>query len=285
MRMFTNQNSQPELIEWFVESGEFWAGRMQNAGKGPGFQFKTPSGLVKLSGGRIRGLSHDFDFGVITWLLDVAVRDEGTSPYQREIQGEMPTEVERETLKQIVRGVFTSLSKDVYASSPIRSQPRRTYELLKDTPNPEGEHIPMILSKIYGHKEWEKMGELLEAFGEASGLFDTVQIRRLGRQESSPFQILIKINGPAFNLVDVGYGVSQSLPLVVEMLQRQRTIFLLQQPEVHLHPKAQAELGSFIGGLVKTQKMLAFCILSGVGVMWRFILFVLMRLAISNVPR
>ena len=50
-----------------------------------------------------------------------------------------------------------------------------------------------------------------------------------------------------FNLVDVGYGVSQALPILVDTLQRPAAdeVFLLQQPEVHLHPRAQAELGSF----------------------------------------
>ncbi len=47
------------------------------------------------------------------------------------------------------------------------------------------------------------------------------------------------------NLVDVGYGVSQVLPLIVELLKPGGAAqFLIQQPEVHLHPGAQAELGS-----------------------------------------
>ena len=48
------------------------------------------------------------------------------------------------------------------------------------------------------------------------------------------------------NLADVGYGVSQVLPVVVEcLLMPDNGVLALQQPEVHLHPKAQAELGSF----------------------------------------
>lgn len=54
------------------------------------------------------------------------------------------------------------------------------------------------------------------------------------------------VNGRQSNLIDVGYGVSQSLPIVVDSLDAAaRTFFLLQQPEVHLHPQAQAALGSF----------------------------------------
>ena len=43
----------------------------------------------------------------------------------------------------------------------------------------------------------------------------------------------------------MGYGVSQTLPLLTELLDTEvSTMFLLQQPEVHLHPQAQAELGT-----------------------------------------
>jgi len=45
-------------------------------------------------------------------------------------------------------------------------------------------------------------------------------------------------------LIDVGYGVSQALPIIVDILQSTSGLFLIQQPEVHLHPQAQAALGS-----------------------------------------
>jgi predicted ATPase len=42
---------------------------------------------------------------------------------------------------------------------------------------------------------------------------------------------------------------------LVDTLQAsENTTFLLQQPEVHLHPKAQAELGSFLGAIAKLKK-------------------------------
>ena len=43
----------------------------------------------------------------------------------------------------------------------------------------------------------------------------------------------------------MGYGVSQALPLLTALLRADGPeLFLLQQPEVHLHPRAQAALGS-----------------------------------------
>jgi predicted ATPase len=61
------------------------------------------------------------------------------------------------------------------------------------------------------------------------------------------------VSDAAFNLVDVGYGVSQILPIIVDILRTEKEgMFLLQQPEVHLHPQAQAELGSFLATLAAT---------------------------------
>lgn len=167
---------------------------------------------------------------------------------------ELRTKVESH-LDQINDLLLFSHYSEPYATAPIRTQPERTYEALTDAARPQGEHVPMILSQIYGHKEWESLREPLEKFAQASGLFDQISVKRLGRSEGSPFQIQVKINGPARNLMDVGYGVSQVLPLIVDLLRdTNRELFLVQQPEVHLHPRAQAELGSFFASLVKTRR-------------------------------
>jgi len=49
--------------------------------------------------------------------------------------------------------------------------------------------------------------------------------------------------GVDFAITDVGYGISQVLPIILQsMLSRAKTI-LIEQPELHLHPAQQAELG------------------------------------------
>jgi predicted ATPase len=100
-----------------------------------------------------------------------------------------------------------------------------------------------------------RLRNAINAFGRASGLFTDIDIRRIGRKEGDPFQLQVKIAGSGINLVDVGYGVSQVLPIIVDAIREPpRSIFLLQQPEVHLHPRAQAELGSFLATLAKQQQ-------------------------------
>ena len=97
--------------------------------------------------------------------------------------------------------------------------------------------------------KWKTLKSRLESFGQASGLFDEISVNRLGGR-GGPFQLNFRKyagedRGPHHNLIDVGYGVSQALPLLTELLRDDAPgLFLLQQPEVHLHPRAQAELGS-----------------------------------------
>ncbi len=139
-----------------------------------------------------------------------------------------------------------------YASAPVRSKPHRTYDPARPTRDPVGDYIPMYLANIHfqNKAEWNALKDALEEFGKEAGLFDEISIKQLGKNESEPFQIQVrkfgsKSKGPHRNLIDVGYGVSQALPVITELLRRDAPpIFLLQQPEVHLHPSAQAALGS-----------------------------------------
>ena len=140
-----------------------------------------------------------------------------------------------------------------FASAPVRSKPSRTYDPSSLTLDPEGDYVPMYLADLYARDEktWTGLKRQLQGFGTDSGLFDEISIRRLGKKGGGePFQVEIKkggrgLKGPRRNLIDVGYGVSQILPVITELLRPDAPdTFLLQQPEVHLHPSAQAALGS-----------------------------------------
>ena len=141
--------------------------------------------------------------------------------------------------------------------APIRAKAKRTYESYKIKFSPEGEHIPSILRQILGNRtssEKTKIINSLEAFGKDSNLFDEIEIRELGKKNSSPFEIIVKYKDIEIKLPNVGYGVSQSLPLVIEVLSTKNTCFSIQQPEVHLHPKAQSAFGSFLYNAVKNDQ-------------------------------
>ena len=144
--------------------------------------------------------------------------------------------------------------KPLYPSAPVRFKPHRTYDPSRLTRDPEGDYVPMYLADLYFQDvtRWKALKDALEKFGKEAGLFDEISVMPFGKTASGPFQLQIrkfgrKAKGPQRNLIDVGYGVSQVLPVITELLRDDAPpIFLLQQPEVHLHPSAQAALGSLL---------------------------------------
>src|SRR5690606_7269032 len=135
--------------------------------------------------------------------------------------------------------------------APIRSEPKRTYDSYQNKFSSKGDHIPYLLKNLYkqidSKRELVSFRQILEKFGEESGLFKGIKINPLGKLSTSPFEILIQFKTNSYKILNVGYGVSQILPLLIQILATvDRTWFSLQQPEVHLHPKAQAAFGEFL---------------------------------------
>ncbi len=161
------------------------------------------------------------------------------------------------------------LHTDLVPIAPLRAKPKRTYDPVREVDSPEGEHVPMLMMRL-DHSEkskWQSLHDDLVEFGKESGLFADIKVRRHGKQISDPFQLQVKVrSGSHANIMDVGYGVSQSLPILVSLLSgdeirsagrrhvRAPKTFLLQQPEVHLHPRGQAELAELFAKVVKKRR-------------------------------
>jgi energy-coupling factor transporter ATP-binding protein EcfA2 len=143
--------------------------------------------------------------------------------------------------------------------APIRSKPERVYGQVTNTFEPAGDHVPFVLERLFreqaSSRETQSLSQALVRFGEESGMFKRFAVRSLGSKAGDPFQLMVALGGRAANLIDVGYGVSQALPVVVQsVLAAADDLLLMQQPEVHLHPKAQAALGSFFANLVSRNR-------------------------------
>ena len=211
----------------------------------------------------------DYPFGIAKVVLSMLISGDSELPLPQEAgmrpiidyldkvlpkQGTGPGSARRRR-----SGLRFPLGAEVIPVAPLRSRPKRTYDPVRETTSPEGEHIPMLMMRLdrTDKSHWNSLHDDLIEFGRGSGLFADIKVKRHGKQMSDPFQLQVKVrSGPLANIMDVGYGVSQSLPILVDVLAAEapgrfprgeegRT-FLLQQPEVHLHPRGQAELASLL---------------------------------------
>ena len=183
--------------------------------------------------------------------LLIASRSE-TNPAIAGLRGRSaPTAADWEQLKQLALqsrfgGSGWPLSRS-HAAAPVRSKPRRTYDAAQLVRDPEGDYTPMYLADTFRRtpEEWTALRRPLDQFGKESGRYDEISVRSLGKNEADPFQVHIGKYGsrtkePRRNLIDVGYGVSQIMPIITELLRGEaQHRFLLQQAEVHLHPSSE----------------------------------------------
>ena len=58
----------------------------------------------------------------------------------------------------------------------------------------------------------------------------------------------------SINLVDTGYGISQILPIIINSIITDSSTILVQQPETHLHPRLQAEVGTIISKSINPKR-------------------------------
>lgn len=132
---------------------------------------------------------------------------------------------------------------------PVRAQPESYYRFDRIL-QPSGAHFPSLMQDM-SDSSLAEVGALTAAFGRESGLFDDIKIQKLTTDvDDPPLQVQITRNNKIFSLNQVGIGVSQVAPIIAETLASHSgllngKLFLIQQPELHLHPKAQAALGQY----------------------------------------
>ena len=263
--MFARQGTVPVPTRWRLTHGDVWTEERRESDSSWSIHYGTANGEWY----RIRPARDPFALGSRTKTLGSAVLDPifnpfwdaDTDPPDADFvprAGSPP--IGGEDRKQFYELVLEFAGDHglplpehrPFASAPVRSKPRRTYDPARPVRDPEGENIPMYLSTAFfdDKKSWEALKDALEGFGREAGLFDEISVRALGKRGSEPFQMHVRkygsrAKGPMRNVIDVGYGVSQVLPILTELFRDSQTsMFLLQQPEVHLHPSAQAALGS-----------------------------------------
>ncbi|EPP4135814.1 AAA family ATPase [Vibrio vulnificus] len=132
----------------------------------------------------------------------------------------------------------------------LRGNPERMYKKL-----PVGnvyygtfeKYTASILSKWASTKRQRKNITILEGYLKTLGLCQYVETQKI---DDTNFEILVsrlpvsessvKNKNNLVNIADVGFGVSQTLPILVALVAaKEGQIVYIEQPEIHLHPNAQ----------------------------------------------
>jgi len=142
---------------------------------------------------------------------------------------------------------------------PLRQHPLRNYQWRNNHPTEIGAQGEFAIQTIIASNL--KKGVLERNIAKAlkqMGLIDSFKVKSMTKSSDEYYKVLVrKTKGSAEVLLpDVGFGVSQILPILTTLFHtKPGAILLLEQPEIHLHPKAQIELADVIIDAVKTKKI------------------------------
>ena len=165
---------------------------------------------------------------------------------------QMPLKSVREVMAtqfaKVVEDLVLQEFSQIYYIGPLREWPRRIYISTGETPREvgsTGELGPEVwwsASEIRGLGLEGRLAEWCSRMGLA---FDI----GLSTIQGGLFQVIIDdaYSKVPVNLPDVGFGTSQILPILIQgLIAPPGATLLLEQPEIHLHPKVQADLADFL---------------------------------------
>jgi predicted ATPase len=162
-------------------------------------------------------------------------------------------------------GSVRSFPTSIHYLGPLRAEPRAVHG---GTPDPtlivglKGEHTASVLhyfrdlpisyissASVCGERPERTVTTLNQAVLDWLRYMDmAVGVDTLD-QGSLGFELRVNVRGnnESHDLTQVGVGLSQVLPIVVLcLIAREGATLLLEQPELHLHPRTQALLGDFL---------------------------------------
>lgn len=136
----------------------------------------------------------------------------------------------------------------------LRGNPERTYPVTAVGSTFPGTFENYVASVIAHWQAAEDSQELIRLSQQLHdlGLTRTVTARRINDTQVELQVGRLPTNSDKgaselVNIADVGFGVSQTLPVLVALLAAQPgQLVYLEQPEIHLHPRAQAALAQIL---------------------------------------
>lgn len=156
--------------------------------------------------------------------------------------------------------------KSIFYVGPLREYPKRLYLWSGEVPEHVGkkgeraiEAILAASARSFNFKPKQKkkpfpllMAERLQLLG----LIHDFEVKRLGPNRTE-YEVLVRTGPgrPPVKLTDVGFGVSQVLPVLVESFYVPAgSVVIFEQPELHLHPRVQSDLADLFVDAIRARE-------------------------------
>jgi len=161
--------------------------------------------------------------------------------------------------RMFARKILMSLEmaiRDMRAVGAFRHQPERRYEYQGRSPqlvDATGRTVMAALIEDIMRRGAQR-GQLVRSVNQWLKAVGRVRILPFKRISKSAriFEVRVRDtdSGRWANFADVGFGIGQALPVFVEGLRTpERGMFLVQEPEIHLHPDSQLRMADFLVSL------------------------------------
>lgn len=171
---------------------------------------------------------------------------------------EFLTDEVRHNLRSIGRiGTIMEYSfRNIEYLGAMRVPPERTYLYTgerRQRIGSKGENAANIIAmdNARGGSRSQKIAKRLGEWLNKANMGENIEIETISDRY---YEIRIKHpkSSELQNFADTGYGNSQVMPVIIGGLNLEEyATYLLEQPEIHLHPRAQSELGDFFLHLYK----------------------------------
>ena len=142
---------------------------------------------------------------------------------------------------------------------PLRDYPKRQYYWTNDSQSldvgTKGERAIQTILSSNNFEAKDSLSEKVAYWLKELGLIHSFEIKSLSAG-SNIYQVHVKISEKSSEvlLTDVGFGVSQIIPVITLCYcVPEGSILLIEQPEIHLHPKIQAGLADVFIDAIKTR--------------------------------
>ena len=142
--------------------------------------------------------------------------------------------------------------ESLYPMGPYRRPPERWYIFTGTSPQDVGYRGDMLPDLLFRRPELvRETNDWLDQL--KIGYHIKVQPVGLRSRDLFEVRLIDTRRGKKVDvaLSDVGFGISQILPFVVQSLAGESQIITIEQPEVHIHPRLQADLGDLLAAAIR----------------------------------